>query len=143
MNNLLNEYIQSIKKEFKAIFPNIVLTIKVKKIKRKNCIAVYRSGTAILNKSAIIWISEDFIAKILEIEGETDPFFCQDSIYQNLKDTIAHELIHIIQELNHFKEKNMIIGCNFNELEAERLGVLLSNNKDISKEPLINNYLMS
>lgn len=139
----LEKIVEEVKKEIEELLPiKIPFTLKVKECSNSDWVAQYRGGTIIRSGRAIIWINDTFPEEIRKIEGVfiSDEHDLSYSIRKNLTDTICHEIIHSIQEFVHFQKKKRLIDVDFNEEEAEELGLKLSARESIEESELIKDY---
>jgi hypothetical protein len=134
--------VEKTKEDFKTLFPYIPFSVKIHATK-SDWLAQYRSGSLIRGGRAIIWISDKFFDEVYDLESqytnEESDIVC--ALRQHLRDTIGHELIHAIQEAIHFETKHELISAQFDEQEAETLGLRLAKGTSITETPLIQKFM--
>lgn len=133
--SFVEESVNRIKENLNLSKINISFVVKIKEIDKNSCVAIYKGGTIRRGQKAIIWISPNFCQILSEKTGirESDSDF-KYNLERNLDDTIAHELIHGFQDLLGLLSGQ---GSNFDEDEAESLGLSLSRRESIEDSPLI------
>lgn len=135
LESLIHEISIQIKNNLVHSHINIDFIVKIKDIEKSRSIAVYRGGTIRRGDKAIIWISPNFPQILSQKTGLLiNDFDFEYSLVRNLEDSICHELIHAFQDLLGMYSQQ---GSDFNEEEAESLGLALARGESIENSELI------
>lgn len=137
LESIIDEATNKVKENLTLSSIDIKFIVKIKDINKTNCIAIYRGGTIRRGDKAIVWISPEFpqvLSEKIEI-SISDPDF-KHQLLRNLEDTISHELIHALQDFLGLLTQT---GANFDEEEAENLGLALSRGESIENSNLVQN----
>ena len=105
---------------------NLDLPFMVKVVEGEGFIGMY-VHLSMRNGTARIKISSSIKEQILEKRSWAD-------INHELRVTIAHEMIHAIQDIAYFLANE---HCEYDEDEAENLGIKLANGENIESSDLI------